>query len=130
MSEAIHETLRRLFDAVLREAEQNPALAEKLAQAIGENFGSLPRSPKRTGSGTFDAAQVHAVNILRLHGESALRGRLEQIKAMADLKAVARTSGLVLPASRSKSRQSRTDLITEIIESAKHYDAQRSAATA
>jgi hypothetical protein len=127
MSEAIHETLRRLFDAVLREAEQNPALAEKLVQAIGKDFGSLPRSPKR---GTPDATQVHAVNILRLHGESALRGRLEQIKAIADLKAVARTSGLVLPISRSKSRQSRTELITEIIEAAKHYDAERSAATA
>jgi hypothetical protein len=127
MSEAIHETLRRLFDAVLGEAEQNPALAEKLAQAIGKDFGSLPRSPKR---GTPDATQVHAVNILRLHGESALRGRLEQIKAIADLKAVARTSGLVLPTSRSKSRQSRTELITEIIEAAKHYDAERSAATA
>jgi len=50
MSEAVHETLRRLFDAVLREAQQNPALAEKLAQAIGEDVGSLRRSPKRTGT--------------------------------------------------------------------------------
>jgi hypothetical protein len=38
MSEAVHETLRRLFDAVLREEEQNPALSEKLARAIGENL--------------------------------------------------------------------------------------------
>jgi hypothetical protein len=130
MSEAVHETLRRLFDAVLREAQQNPALAEKLAQAIGEDVGSPRRSPKRTGSGTFDAAQVHAINILRLHGESALRGKLEQIKATADLKAVARASGLVLPASTSKAKPSRTELISEIIQAAKHYDAQRSAATA
>ena len=130
MSEAVHETLRRLFDAVLREAEQNPALAEKLAQAIGEDVGSLRRSPKRTGSATFDAAQVHAINILRLHGESALRGTLEQIKATADLKAVAVASGLVLPASTSKAKPSRTELISEIIQAAKHYDAQRGAATA
>jgi hypothetical protein len=128
MSEAIHEILRRLFDAVLREAEQSPALAEKLAQAIGEDFGSLRRSPKRTGRRTFEA--VHAVNILRLHGESALRGKLEQIKATADLKAVARASGLVLPPSTSRARPSRTELITAIIEAAKHYDAQRSAASA
>ena len=130
MSEAVHETLRRLFDAVLREAQQNPALAEKLAQAIGEDVGSLRRSPKRTGSRAFDAAQVHAINILRLHGESALRGKLEQIKATADLKAVARASGLVLPASTSKAKPSRTELISEIIQAAKHYDAQRSVATA
>jgi len=130
MSEAVHETLRRLFDAVLREAQQNPALAEKLAQAIGEDVGSPRRSPKRTGSATFDAAQVHAINILRLHGESALRGKLEQIKATADLKAVAVASGLVLPAGTSKAKPSRTELISKIIEAAKHYDAQRSAATA
>ena len=130
MSEAVHETLRRLFDAVLREAKQNPALAEKLAQAIGEDVGSLRRSPKRTGSRAFDAAQVHAINILRLHGESALRGKLEQIKATADLKAVAVASGLVLPAGTSKAKPSRTELISKIIEAAKHYDAQRSAATA
>ena len=130
MSEAVHETLRRLFDAVLREAQQNPALAEKLAQAIGEDVGSLRRSPKRTGGRTFDAAQVHATNILRLHGESALRGKLEQIKATADLKAVAVASGLVLPAGTSKAKPSRTELISKIIEAAKHYDAQRSAATA
>jgi hypothetical protein len=130
MSEAVHDTLRRLFDAVLREAEQNPALAEKLARAIGEDVGSLRRSPKRTSSRAFDVAQVHAINILRLHGESALRGKLEQIKATADLKAIARASGLVLPAGTSKARPSRTELISEIIQAAKHYDAQRSAATA
>jgi hypothetical protein len=35
-----------------------------------------------------------------------------------------------LPASTSKAKPSRTELISEIIEAAKHYDAQRSAATA
>jgi hypothetical protein len=129
MSEAIHETLRRLFDAVLREVERNPALAEKLARAMGEDSGSLRRSPKRTARRTFDAAQVHAVNILRLHGESALRGKLEQIKAAADLKAVATASGLVLPPTTGKPMPSRAELITGIIEAAKHYDAQRSAAS-
>ena len=128
MSEAIHEILRRVFDAVLREAEQNPALAAKLAHAIGADFGSLRRSPKRTGRRTFEA--VHAVNVLRLHGESALRGKLEQIKSTADLKAVAGASGLVLPPNTSKASPTRTELITAIIEAAKHYDAQRSAATA
>jgi hypothetical protein len=126
----IHETLRRLFDVVLREAEQNPALARKLARAIGEDFGSHRQPPKRANRGAFDAAQLHAVNLLRLHGESALRGKLEQIKAVEDLKTVAKASGLVLSADTGKARPSRVELITGIVEAAKHYDAQRRAATA
>jgi hypothetical protein len=131
MSEApVHETLRRLFDVVLREAEQNPALARKLVQAIGEDFASHRQPPKRSSRKAFDAAQLHAVNVLRLHGESALRGKLEQIKAVEDLKTVAKASGLVLSASSGKARPSRGELIAGIVEAAKHYDAQRSAATA
>jgi hypothetical protein len=78
----------------------------------------------------FDASQLHAVNILRLHGEAALRGKLEQVKAIEDLRSVAAASGLVLWASAGKARASRVELIAAIVEAAKHYDAQRSAATA
>jgi hypothetical protein len=130
MSEPIHETLRRLFDVVVREAERNPAFAHKLAQAVGEDLGFPRTPPKRASRRAFDAAELHAVNILRLHGESALRGRLEQVRAVEDLKDIARASGLVLSASTPKARASRSELITGIIEAAKHYDAQRSAATA
>ena len=76
------------------------------------------------------ASQFHAINILRLHGEAALRGKLEQVKAVEDLKSVARASGLVLSGSACKPRPSRAELILAIVEAAKHYDAQRSAATA
>lgn len=124
----IHETLRRLFDAVLREVEQNPALGRKLAEAIDQEFYAHPRPPKAASSRVFDSSQFHAINILRLHGEAALRGKLEQVKAVEDLKSVARASGLVLSGSAGRPRPSRTELILGIVEAAKHYDAQRSAA--
>jgi hypothetical protein len=129
MSEAqIHATLRRIFDVVVREAEHNPALAQKLVQAIAEDVPAETGSARRTRGKPFDASPFHAVNILRLHGESALRGKLEQVKAVADLKSVARASGLVLAG--GKARPSRAELISEIVAAAKHYDAQRNAATA
>jgi hypothetical protein len=126
----IPATLRRIFEVVVREAEHNPALAEKLARAIGEDFAAEAAPPKPAARKPFDASQLHAVNILRLHGEAALRGKLEQVKAIEDLRSVAAASGLVLWASAGKARASRAELIAAIVEAAKHYDAQRSAATA
>jgi hypothetical protein len=123
----IHETLRRLFDAVVEEAKQNPALARKHAHAIGQNFGARPRSPKPAPRRAFDASQFHAVNILRLHGECALRGKLEQVKAVEDPSPLPGPR-LVLSGIAGKARQSRAELITEIVEAAKHYDAERNAA--
>jgi hypothetical protein len=126
----VHATLRRIFDVVAREAEHNPELAQKLAHAIAEDLAAVPASPKPAPRKHFDASQFHAVNILRLHGESALRGKLEQIKAVEDLKSVATASGLVLSGSAGRGRPSRAELIAMIVEAAKHYDAQRSAAIA
>ena len=126
----VHATLRRIFDVVAREAEHNPELAQKLAHAIAEDLAAGPVSPKPAPRRPFDASQFHAVNILRLHGESALRGKLEQIKAVEDLKSVATASGLVLSGSAGRARPSRAELIATIVEAAKHYDAQRRAAIA
>jgi hypothetical protein len=131
MSQAdITATLRRIFAVVIREAEHNPALAAKLAEAISENFAAQAASPKPMPRKLFDASQLHAINILRLHGEAALRGKLEQVKAIEDLRTVAAASGLVLWGNAGKARPSRAELIAAIVEAAKHYDAQRSAATA
>jgi len=131
MSEGqIHEILRRVFDVIVREAQDNPALARRLAQAIAPGPAAGPGPPRPARRRPFDASQFHAINILRLHGESALRGKLEQVKAAEDLKSVARASGLVLSGRASKARASRTELIAGIVEAAKHYDAQRGAATA
>ena len=126
----MHQILRGIFDVVVAEAERNPRLAQELARAMAE-----PPAAERgvAGSGQrkpLDWSQFHAVNILRLHGESALRGKLDQVRTVADLKAVARASGLVLAQAASKARASRTELITAIIAAAKHYDAQRTAANA
>jgi hypothetical protein len=128
MSEPIHDTLRRVFDVIAREAAQNPELAQKLLEAIGGRAVSQPGPARRPRRASLDAAQLHAVNVLRLHGEPALRGRLEQVKTVQDLRGVARASGLVLPAGADKSRTTRAELIAGIIEAAKHYDAQRTAA--
>ena len=128
MSQAIHETLRRLFDVVVREAERNPRLARELSKVVAGPFDVGARSSKPDRK-IFDATQFHAVNILRLHGESALRGKLEQVRTVEDLRAVALASGLVLAGKAGGARPSRTDMILGIVEAAKHYDAQRSAAT-
>jgi hypothetical protein len=128
-TEPTHETLRRIFDVVVREAEHNPALAAMLAQAMAHDGESGRVRRKPAPRRTFEASQMHAVNILRLHGEAALRGRLEQIRAAGHLKAVATASGLVLSGAAAGSRATRAVLIDGIVAAAKHYDAQRSAAT-
>jgi hypothetical protein len=84
---------------------------------------------KRARRKTFDASQFHAVNILRLHGEAVLRSKLEQVRSLEDLRAVALASGLVLVGKAGGRRRTRSDMILSIIETEKHYDAQRTAAT-
>jgi hypothetical protein len=125
----IPETLRSMFDVVVREAEHNPAFARKLAQAIGSDFVALSAARPPAARRTFDPLPYHAVNILRQHGEAALRGKLEEVRGVEDLRSVARASGLVLSGGADKARASRAELIAGIVEAAKHYDAQRSAAT-
>ena len=59
-----------IFNVIVREAQKNPVLAKELIEAIAE--GPTPR-PETTALATrkrFDASEFHAVNILRLHGES------------------------------------------------------------
>src|SRR5262245_29211495 len=105
-----HRTLRRIFEVVMEEAKANPELAQKLARAMGRGPAGKPQAAKPARR-SFDASQIHAINILRLHGESALRGKLEGVKAIADLQSVARASGLVLSGNALKARPSRADLI-------------------
>lgn len=123
-----HEILLGIFNVIVREAQKNPVLAKEIIEAIAEGPTPRPETTARATRKRFDASEFHAVNILRLHGESALRGKLEQVKAVDDLRSVARISGLVLTGSASKARPSRADLINGIVAAAKHYDAQRSAA--
>jgi hypothetical protein len=124
----LHATLGRIFAALLEEVGRNEMLAGKLMRAIGD--ASLPGSPRPARRRSFDPSQVHAVNILRQHGEAALHGRLDEIRSIADLRSVALASGLVLSGRALKGRSSRGELIAAIVAAAKHYEAQRSAASA
>jgi hypothetical protein len=125
-----HIILNRLFSAILSEAEKNEAFARRLIEALPESVVVKFEQTKPRVRRAFDPSSVHAVNILRIHGEPVLRGKLEQIKPLDDLKAVAKASGLVLSGNATKPRASREDLIDGIIAAAKHYDAQRSTASA
>jgi hypothetical protein len=77
----------------------------------------------------FDPSGYHAIDILRAHGEAALRGKLEQVGDTADLRSIARLSGLMLSGRASSSRATREDLINAIVAEAKHYAAQRGVAS-
>ena len=126
----VHEILGRLFRVIIRAAEKDPAFAQELMQAlsggIAENL-SMGKQKSRLRR-LFDPTGFHAINILRAHGEDALRGKLEQVRATADLRSVAMFSGLVLSGRASNSRATREDLIDGIVAAATHYVAQRGVA--
>jgi hypothetical protein len=96
-------------------------------RAIGEGAGVRLEGKERR---SFDPARLHAINILRRHGEAVLRGKLEEVRALSHLRSIAKASGLVLAPDALKARASREEVIAAIIAAAKHYDAQRSAASA
>ena len=121
-----HEILRRVFNVIVRAAERDPVFAqeviETLSNGIAENSSAKRKSSLRR---LFEPSGLHAINILRAHGEHALRGKLEQIRATAGLRSVARFSGLILSGRACSPRASREDLINGIVAAAKHYAAQR-----
>jgi hypothetical protein len=123
------EVLDRLFRAIVQEAEKNDAFARSLIDALQANLAARAEK-KAPARKPFDASQLHAINVLRAHGENVLRGKLEQVKAVEDLRAVARFSGLLLTGPAARPKATRGDTIDAIIAAAKHYDAQRSTASA
>jgi hypothetical protein len=125
-----HEILGRIFGVIIRAAEKDPAFSQELMQALSSGTTEkASMGQKSTLRRLFDPSGFHAINILRTHGEDALRGKLEQVRAAADLRLVATFSGLVLSGRASKSRATREELIKGIIAAARHYVAQRGAAT-
>jgi hypothetical protein len=124
------ELLDRLFRAIVREAEKNEPFARSLIDALQAELAARAGKPKAAPRRTFDASTLHAINTLRTHGENVLRGKLEQIKALEDLRAIARFSGLVLAGDAAKPKASRVQVIDGIVAAAKHYDAQRTTASA
>jgi hypothetical protein len=124
------EVLDRLFRAIVEEADKNDAFARSLLDALQANLAARAGARKPSPRKPFDASQLHAINLLRTHGENVLRGKLEQVKAVQDLRAVATFSGLVLTGPAAKTKATRGAMIEAIVAAAKHYDAQRSTATA
>jgi len=125
-----HEILGRIFGVIIRAAEKDPAFAQELMQVLSQGIAenSSTGGQKSRLRRLFDPSGFHAINILRAHGEDALRGKLEQVRGTADLRSVAMFSGLVLSGSASNSRATREVLIDGIVAAAKHYVAQRGVA--
>jgi hypothetical protein len=125
---AAHEVLRRVFDVILSEAKKNDVLAREVVAALGAVAAAVadkqPPGPRKASG----APDFHAINVLRSHGEPALRGMLEQVRVSERLRSIASASGLVLTGSAARPKASRAELIDGIISAAKHYDAQRSTA--
>jgi len=125
-----HEILGRIFGVIIRAAAKDPTFAQELMQALSGGIAESSSTRQKSGlRRLFDPSGFHAINILRAHGEDALRGKLEQVRATADLKSVAMFSGLILSGRASNSRATREDLIDGIVGAAKHYVAQRDVAT-
>jgi hypothetical protein len=125
-----HEILGAIFGVITRAAKKDPAFAQALMQALSSGIAenSSKEGQKLGLRRLFDPSGFHAINILRAHGEDVLRGKLEQVKATADLRSVAMSSGLVLSGRASNSRATREELIKGIIAAARHYVAQRDVA--
>jgi len=125
-----HEILGGIFGVIIRAAEKDPAFAQELMQVLSQGIAenSSTGGQKSRLRRLFDPSGFHAINILRAHGEDALRGKLEQVRGTADLRSVAMFSGLVLSGSASNSRATREVLIDGIVAAAKHYVAQRGVA--
>jgi hypothetical protein len=114
----------------VRTAEKNPAFAREIVEALAVDIEARSlKIGKVERLDQFDPSGLHVINVRRSHREQVLRGKLEQIRASADLRFVARFSGLVLSGTASGVRASRSDLINAIIAAAKHYDAQRETAS-
>ena len=124
---AAHEIVAALFDVITEEAKRNETFARRLLAVYPQAIVARIEKPQKRNAG-FDAADYHAVKILRSHGEAMLRGRLSSLRTKAELREVARRSGLKLTGKAAAKSASLAIIIDGIVEAAKTYQAQRSAA--
>jgi|GEM_PF-1458782 len=122
-----HEILAALFAVVTEEAQRNEAFARRLLSVYPEAMVARIEKPQKRNSG-FDPGAYHAINILHSHGESMLRGRLSSIRTKAQLRQIARRSGLRLTGPAARPSASMAQIVDGIVEAAKTYEAQRAAA--
>ncbi len=121
-----HEIVEALFDVITEEAKRNETFARRLMSVYPETI--IARTASKKPDGKFDAAEYHAVNILRNHGAAMLRGRLSSLRTKAELRAVAKRSGLKLTGKAIAKNASMSDIVDGILTAAEHYVAQRGAA--
>ncbi len=124
---AAHEIVAALFDVIADEAKRNEAFARRLLAVYPQAIIARIEKPEKRNSG-FDAADYHAVKILRNHGEAMLRGRLSSLRTKAELREVARRSGLKLTGPAARKTASLAIIVSGIVEAAQTYQAQRNAA--
>ena len=122
-----HEIVEALFGVIIDEAKRNEGFARRLMSVYPEAVVARTARPQKSDA-SFDASQYHAVNILRNHGEAMLRGRLSSLRTKAELKEVAKRSGLKLTGKALRKSATMADLIDGIALAARHYVAQRGAA--
>lgn len=119
------ERLDAIFKVVVDEAHANADFANRLRDALNGPSSVPSQKPKVDKSKESNAPDIHAINILRKHGEQMLRGRLSNLRTKADLAQVAKRSGLRLTGKAAKKSATRPDLIDGIVEAAIQYDRQR-----
>ena len=123
-----HEIVAALFAVVTEEAHRNDAFARRLMSVYPEAIVARLEKPQKRLS-AFNPADYHAIKILRAHGEAMLRGRLSSIRTKAQLKQIARRSGLKLIGPAARGSASIAQIVDGIVEAAKTYEAQRAAAS-
>jgi len=122
---AVSKPLEGVFREVVAEARSNPDFAKRLRDALDEKPVRTASKGSRQAAGT--RPDLHAVNILRQHGEQMLRGRLSSLRTKSDLQYVAKRSGLRLTGSAAKKTATRPELIEGIVAAAQQYNSQRQA---
>jgi len=122
-----HEIVEALFDVITEEAKRNERFARRLMSVYPETVIAITKNTKKADKG-FDAGEYHAVNILRNHGAAMLRGRLSSLRTKAELREVAKRSGLKLTGKALRKTAAISDIVDGIVSAAEHYVAQRRAA--
>jgi hypothetical protein len=100
-------------------------------QSIGQSVDALIKEQGMHSAYLKPVSVTVDDNVIQFHKQwDELRGKLERVKAIEDLRAVARFSGLLLTGPAARPKATRGDTIDAIVAAAKHYDAQRSTASA
>jgi hypothetical protein len=121
------DRLEAVFQTVVAEARANPAFADRVRRALSDAAAERPKqgTGNRKKPAGASPPNIHAVNVLRLHGEQMLRGQLSNLRTKTELLRIAKRSGLRLTGDASKRSATRSDMIEGIVVAALQYVSQR-----